>query len=248
MIKNKVRILYEDEEIIVAVKPAGMDSQESRGMSLDMVNALKNHLASNKAKTPYIAPVHRLDRPVKGIMIYAKTKEAASALSAQIAKAGHMDKEYLVVVSGRFEGAGVLENYLRFDRKNNISLICGPQDAGAQSAKLEYEAVECIDGEAVGEEEHRKEWLLFEEELKKLKTEDCLKGEVTLVRIKLFTGRHHQIRLQLLAAGHPVIGDTKYNAEFAAYNKGYALCLCASALSFEHPLAKKKMSFTLMEE
>ena len=128
-------------------------------------------------------PIHRLDRGTGGVMIVAKNSKAAAALSA-LASGDGMKKEYLACVHGALEGSGTLENYLYFDRKRNKSFpVKDSSRRGVKRAVLDYEAL------AKGK---------------------CDAGDVTLVRIRLHTGRTHQIRVQMAAAGHPLLGDGKY--------------------------------------
>ena len=99
-----LKVLYEDQELLVAVKPAGMESQAARRFEPDMVSAIRNHLVMNKSCTPgqapYVGVIHRLDKPVSGVMVYAKTKNAAAALSSQLQK-HQMKKVYEAVVCGK---------------------------------------------------------------------------------------------------------------------------------------------------
>ena len=99
-----LKVLYEDQELLVAVKPAGMESQAARRFEPDMVSAIRNHLVMNKSCTPgqapYVGVIHRLDKPVGGIMVYGKTPRASAALSASL-QAGEINKRYLAVVCGK---------------------------------------------------------------------------------------------------------------------------------------------------
>ena len=101
---TEVKILYEDKEIIVVMKPAGMASQEERSMDMDMVSWLTNYLVKEKKVKgmPYIGVIHRLDKPVGGVMVYAKTQQAAAKLSEQV-RNNKMTKEYLAVLTGTLQ-------------------------------------------------------------------------------------------------------------------------------------------------
>ena len=189
-------ILYEDAELIVVKKPAGVDAQESRGSAPDMVSILKNHLlstqistpAGEKGNSPYIAVIHRLDRQVGGVMVYAKTREAAAHLSKQV-QDERMEKTYLAVLCGQtVEKDGTYVDYLWKDGKNNLSAVVDDTVEGARLATLSWEAVE------------------------RIADPDDPYGGYTLVRVFLQTGRHHQIRVQFASRGCPIWGDHKYGA------------------------------------
>jgi 23S rRNA pseudouridine1911/1915/1917 synthase len=215
---DKAEILYEDKALIVAVKPPGMPSQPDRSLAMDMVSFLKNHLAKTaKGKgEPYLAVVHRLDRPVGGVMVYAKTKEAAAALSAQIQK-GTMQKSYQAVLTGVLTPkAGTLTDYLVKTRDGNFSEVCTAKTPGAKKAELKYKVI-------------------------RTRYEDGV--QYALVDIDLLTGRHHQIRVQMAHAGTPLYGDTRYNPAFKDKAGWSDLALFAYKLTFTHPVTKKVMTF-----
>ena len=165
--------------------------------------------------------IHRLDKPVGGLMVYAKNKKAAAALSKQVQE-HKLQKTYRAVVCGKpVDNVGKYVDYLLKDGKTNTSRIVDKSVAGAKRAELEYQILE------------------------KKEQED---GTVrSLVEIHLHTGRHHQIRVQFAAHGTPLMGDTKYGAPAAA-SVGRArrepLALCAVRLSFIHPVTGKRMEFS----
>ncbi len=207
-------ILYEDKEILVCRKPAGMPVQAARIGTMDMENALKNYLAQkNPGKMPYLGVIHRLDQPVEGILVFAKTSGAAGNLSKQI-MAGGAGKYYLAIVEGKAkESEGTLTDYLKKNGKANMSEAVSANTLGAKKAILHYKVLD------------QKE----------------INGKIrTLLRIKLETGRHHQIRVQLSHAGMPLLGDRKYNP---LGEKGTSLGLCSSSLEFKHPKTGKTMKF-----
>ncbi len=208
-------ILYEDKEIIVCRKPAGIAVQNARMGVLDMESALKNYLwETAPGKQPCLGIVHRLDQPVEGIMIFAKTSRAARELSRQISRK-EMCKEYLAVTAHVPPGReGVLEDYLLKDGKSNTSHVVGPDTIGAKRARLGWRvADETKDGDA---------------------------GVRYLLHVKLETGRHHQIRVQLAHAGMPLLGDRKYNPGDASK---VPLGLCSCRLRCTHPVTGKLMEF-----
>ena len=143
-------ILFEDKEIIVCRKPAGIAVQNARIGAMDLESSLKNYLAMQDGggrRIPYLAVIHRLDQPVEGILVFGKTPEAAKSLSAQItagkqAEAGKKEK--------------VLEDYLKKDGKSNTSSVVNAHTPGAKKARLSYEVL----GEAVDAISGKKKWLL----------------------------------------------------------------------------------------
>ena len=210
----KTQIIYEDNEIIVCYKPAGIAVQSAGLTQQDMVSELKNYLGN-----PYLGVIHRLDQPVSGIVVFAKNQKAAASLSSQVQNGG-ADKIYRALVCGCFEeGAkeGILEHILYKDAKSNMSKVVL---SGGKKAKLEYKVLEEreTDGHKYSE-----------------------------LEIKLYTGRHHQIRVQMAASGHPILGDTKYGHELSkTLNDNFEnknLKLCAYRLSFRHPKTNKTVTF-----
>ncbi len=213
-----VQILYEDKAVIVAVKPAGMSSQPDRSLAMDMVSYLKNHLAkTQKGKgEPYVAVVHRLDRPVGGVMVYAKTQAAAAALSEQIRK-NAMHKRYQAVLTGVLKPKeGTLTDYLVKRAGANMSEVCDAKTPGAKKAELRYKVI---------------------------RTKFEGGQQYALVDIDLLTGRHHQIRVQMAHAGAGIYGDTRYDPAFQGKTGWTDLALFAYRLSFIHPVTKKAMTF-----
>ena len=137
----EIRILFEDEQIIVCEKPAGVAVQTERLGQADMESLLKNGRAG-KGEPPYIGVVHRLDQPVCGVMVFAKTKESAAALGRQIAS-GKADKFYYAVTDGVPEaGKGQLTDYLLRDGRTNTSAVVESSTPGAKRAELSYEILE----------------------------------------------------------------------------------------------------------
>lgn len=206
-------ILYEDDAIIVCVKPAGIATQTKRIGEKDMESMLRTY-RMQKGEASYIGVVHRLDQPVSGVMVFAKSKEAAADLSRQIA-AKAADKYYYAVTDGIPDmESGILEDYLLRDGKTNLSKVVGRNENGAKRAELSYEVLEKNDIQA-------------------------------LVRIKLATGRHHQIRVQMAHAGWPLVGDRKYHFKENRKQGSTTLSLCSYKLGFYHPVTKKKMEFEI---
>ncbi len=180
---EKFKILYEDNHIIVVEKKPNIPSQSDKTGDIDMLTLVKDYI-KEKYKKPgnvYLGLVHRLDRPVGGIMIFAKTSKAASRLSNQV-REKIFKKKYLAVVDGKFEkDQGTLEDYLYKDERHNMSKVVKKEKKNSKLAKLDYKV------------------------LKYNQVKD-----LSLVEINLHTGRHHQIRVQLSNFGHSIFGDQKY--------------------------------------
>ena len=206
-----LKVLYEDNHIIVVIKPYNIPSQSDKTNDIDMLSLVKEYIKEKYQKpgNVYVGLVHRLDRPVGGIMVFAKTSKAASRLSESIRNKS-FSKTYLAVVNGKFEKQnGVLENYLWKDEALNMSKVVGKDKKGAKLARLTYEVL----------------------------TE---KNDLSLVKINLETGRHHQIRVQFASRNHSLYGDQKYGTR----GRGKQLCLWAYKLSFAHPTTKEHLEFT----
>lgn len=207
---NKLDIIYEDGDILVCHKPAGVATQTKRLGQQDMESLLKNYRAK-KGEPPQIWVVHRLDQPVEGVMVFAKNQKAAADLSKQVQQ--HIIGKYYYAVSAHVpkEKAGVLEDYLLTDKKANVTQVVEADIRDAKKAKLEYEVVETYE-------------------------------DKTLIRVKLHTGRQHQIRVQLANMGSPLIGDSKYGEG----QSREGLALCSYRLEFIHPTTKKEMKFEVV--
>lgn len=162
-----MEILYSDRELVVCVKPVGLDSETEVPMGL------------KEALGGEIFPLHRLDKNVGGVMVYGRTKSAAAALS-KIIQEGQMVKEYVAMVHGKPEESGVLTDLLFKDSRKNKVFVVKKARTGVKEAKLQYR---------------------------------CLtQGEESLVHVRLFTGRSHQIRVQFSSRGFPLVGDHKYGS------------------------------------
>ena len=211
-----LNILYEDSHIIVCYKPAGIPTQTAKLGTPDMVSMLKNHL-----KGGYVAVIHRLDQPVEGVLVFAKTPVAAKELNKQL-QSDDFGKYYKTVLWGiPKEEQATLEDYLVKDGKTNTSRVCQPSEKDAKKAILSYEVIG--------------------------NTKDDDK-DISLVKVKLGTGRHHQIRVQMSNMGCPIWGDTKYNTSPIQDRRFRQVALCAYRLEFVHPKNKKKMEFEIRPE
>lgn len=175
-------IIYEDNHLLVAVKPQNVPTQLDESNDEDFLSQLKKYLVEkyNKPGKAYLGLVHRLDRPTGGVMVFAKTSKCAERLSKQI-QDGTFEKTYFAVVDGtpRLKQARLI-NYLKKDEKNNIVKICPQYEEGAKEAVLDYQILQTV-------------------------------GDKTLVKVDLQTGRSHQIRVQMKNINCPVTNDQKYN-------------------------------------
>ncbi len=173
-------ILYEDNHVLVAVKPPNMLSQADNTRDTDILSWLKEFIRVRDGKPGrvYLGLVHRLDRPVGGLMVFAKTSKAASRLSAQL-QTHALGREYLCVVTGPVKDSFTLVDYLVKDERLNRVSVCEADVKGAQEAILHGECIERRQGTA-------------------------------LCAIRLETGRGHQIRVQMSHAGAPLWGDNRY--------------------------------------
>lgn len=236
-------IIFEDKHIIIAYKPAGIATQTARVGQQDMVSELKNYLAKKPEykgkKEPYLGLVHRLDQPVSGLLVFSKTRQASGPLGRQITN-GQIQKYYYAVIYGKPESAqGTLTDYLYKDPKTNRSLIVKEDFPQAKKAILDFKLIKTL--------------LAFEENIdwEDFGTAPHL-GEVSLIEIKLLTGRHHQIRAQMSHAGMPLLGDTKYGSEFSKELSRKTGCksvaLCAYKLILPHPVSGKNLTFEKQPE
>lgn len=221
--ENKRNIIYEDKAIIVVHKLGGIPVQTNRFGQKDMISILKNYRAQKKEE-PYIAVINRLDQPVEGILLFAKTKEAAAKLSSQ-SKERSMDKYYRAIVCNQTGSALVegmtetLTDYLLKDGKANMSKVVKESTKDAKKAILQYEVLR-------------------------------VKENLAEISIKLETGRHHQIRVQMSHANLPLLGDRKYGEKDAAVlqQAGKNVALCSVKIGFIHPKTGKKMEFEIEPE
>lgn len=243
----QTQIVYEDEAVLVIRKPAGLATESAGIGQKDVVSELKNYVAKkNLGKMPYLGIVHRLDQPVEGLLVFAKTKKAAENLTAQLGK-GTLKKEYLAVVCGKVpENTGRLVDYLA--KEKGMAVVKNAADAqikdaadaqikDAADAKTEKD----VDAQAekAADPQAKKAVLTY---TKKAET-----GRLTLLAVQIETGRFHQIRAQLSHAGFPILGDEKYGSEeskeLSREKKIRFTALCAASLSFRHPVTGKTMAF-----
>ena len=181
---EEIKIIYEDNHIIIVEKPVNIPIQEDESGDIDMLTLLKENIKKryNKPGNVFLGLVHRLDRPAGGVMIFAKTSKAASRLSEQV-RTRNIKKTYFAVIHGKPEKASrTLKDYLLKDNKTNTVSIVNKDLNGAKEAILDYTLIET-------------------------------KGGLSLVKVNLQTGRPHQIRVQFAGIGHPLFGDQRYGSQ-----------------------------------
>jgi len=211
----QLKILYEDNHLIAVFKPAGVLVQGDKSGDISLMDEVKKHL-KEKYKKPgnvFLGLLHRLDRPVSGIVLFAKTSKGAARLSEQI-REREITKIYHAVIAGKIiPPNGVLRNYISKDTKRRIAKIVGSPGNTDESTVPYFQHMLKIGDMA-------------ELHYKTIKSN----GRYSLLRIELITGRFHQIRAQFAAAGHPIMGDAKYGGAAAGSN---GMALCATELTFQ---------------
>ena len=189
-----MEILYQDADILVCIKPARILSTDEPG---GLPGLVREALGNPKAD---VRTVHRLDRVVSGVMVLARSANAASELSRQI-REEQFRKEYLAVVHGRPENPeGTLHDLLARDKARRMTFVAEAPGKGVQEAALSYRVLEYANG-------------------------------MSLVRVRLHTGRTHQIRVQFSSRGMPLVGERKY----AVWNDPCELALWSAKIGFYHP-------------
>ena len=206
--KVMINILYEDNHLVVVEKPYNVPVQADDSKDLDLLTQIKEYIKEKYQKpgNVYLGLVHRLDRPVGGIMVFAKTSKAAERLSKEI-REKTFHKDYLAIVHGKLKENKTLVDKISKDTNNFKSYI---DEANGKKSILEYYPLD-------------------------------YKEDLTLLRVHLITGRHHQIRLQLANKSHPIYGDNWYGLQ-----EQVPIHLFAYHLEFIHPITKENMSFTII--
>lgn len=231
----RTEIVYEDKDVLVIYKPAGLATQSARVGQADVVSELKNYLVrqsggegtARERCVPYLGIIHRLDQPVEGLLVFGKNKRASASLTEQLCEGeGFLSKHYYAVVCGKpaeVEARLVDEMYKDVNGKAQILKTIDAKIADAKTAILEYRLLKSI---GISEK------------------------KVSLMDISIETGRFHQIRAQMAHAGLPLLGDAKYGNEETAALSGELgvrnVALCAYSLEFMHPVTKEKKQFRIM--
>lgn len=203
-------ILYEDNHLIAAYKQPGHPVQPEEGKPTSLEEEVKQYIkvSKNKPGAVFLGVIHRLDMPVSGIVLFAKTSKALVRMNKLFQERG-VDKRYTALVHGIPQQQNVkLTHYLVRDDHQRISKAYVKEVPYCQKAELEYTILEKL-------------------------------GTTTKLEIKLLTGRKHQIRAQLSAIGHPIVGDVKYKSTVVLANQ--AIALCATYLSFKHPVTSEQI-------
>lgn len=215
-----IRIFYEDKYIIVCEKPAGVPSQNDKSLSYDMISKIKNYIKikENVKGEPFVGLVHRLDRPVAGIMVFAKDSNALKKLN-ELIRNKQFKKFYRAISDNHAKDIEIgkrtlLTHYLVKNGGDNASSVVYKNVKNSKLSQLYY---------------------------------TVLKSDKngTLIDIELVTGRHHQIRVQMAEINLPIWGDSKYNLEFQSKNpdlKWFDIALYAYKLEFPHPITNKIIS------
>ena len=214
---KKLNVLFEDNQIIVVEKPVNIPSQGDKTGDVDMLTLVKDYIREkyNKPGEVYLGLVHRLDRPVGGVMVFARNSKSASRLSEQV-RVKEFKKKYLVIVDGKMEEEkGTLEDYLLKNERLNISKVVPEGTKNAKLAKLDYEV------------------LKYDKDI-----------NLSVLKVNLHTGRHHQIRVQFASKNHSIYGDQKYGTR----GRGKQICLWAYELTIKHPVTKEEMTFKVLPE
>ncbi|MBE5757645.1 MAG: RluA family pseudouridine synthase [Clostridiales bacterium] len=191
---EELKVIYEDNHVIVVIKPQNIPTQEDESKDKDLLTMVKEYIKEkeNKPGNVYVGMVHRLDRPTGGVMVFAKTSKAASRLTQEIQE-GVLTKNYLAVVNGKpREKRSKLVNYLQKNARTNTVMVVPELTTGAKRAELNYEVIE-------------------------------EKEKVSLVKVELITGRSHQIRVQMKHIGCPIYGDVRYGGDKLAKGHNLAL-------------------------
>lgn len=208
------KIVFEDKNLIVVEKPQGMPCQKDPTGDPDLYSIVYKYLEGQKAN-PVLNLINRLDRPVGGLVLFGKTAESTKKISKDLLSR-NIKKDYIAVVNGVPPvETGELVDYIIKLKSINMSAISSPGVDDAKESKLSFKVLSSI----------------------------CQKsGDLSLLNIRLKTGRHHQIRVQLSNYGTPIWGDTKYNPMFTDSKEWVNISLWAYKLSFFHPISRKPLN------
>ena len=209
---ERYKILYEDQDVLVIHKYPGLAVQSARSMTPDLVSMLRNRALEQGETKPYLGLVNRLDQPVEGILLVGKNEKAAAELSRQVSDHIHMEKWYQALVCGKPSAKS--GTLVDYLLKDARNNLSKVVPEGTRGSKRSELTYEVLES-----------W-----------------EDQTLLKIRLLTGRHHQIRVQLSHAGMPIVGDAKYG------KGGGQLCLCSFKTSFRHPRTGRQMTYEVKPE
>ena len=207
----KLDILYEDNHVIAVTKPNNIPVQRDDSSDKDMLTIVKEYINEkyNKPGNVFLGLVHRLDRPVGGAIVFAKTSKGANRLSNEIRK-NTFERSYVTIVEGHLKKEDTLEDYLVKNRKTNKSFVASKDTKNAKRAVLEYKTISANEA-------------------------------LSLLEVKLHTGRSHQIRVQLSNQNAPIFGDQRYNKNSKV---GEQIALWSSEIKFKHPTKDEIITVT----
>ena len=207
-----IQIVYEDNHLLVVVKPPNMPTQADASGDPDLHSTMKRYIAEKYQKpgAVYLGLVHRLDRPVGGLVVLARTSKAADRLSGQV-REKTLARQYVAAVRGSAPERIELCDWLLKDERTNTVRAVAAGTPGAKDARLAWQKAGETDG-------------------------------LSLIRVKLFTGRSHQIRVQTSHAGFPIWGDARYGAG----RPGEQIALWGAHLGLVHPTKKEELRFTAL--
>ena len=210
-----MNIIYNDKNIVIVEKPSGVPSQPDKTGDADLLTELNE-------KFGYAGLVHRLDRPVGGLMVYALDKKSEAKLSAEMSGNGFKKMYYAVCCGKPKAESAELRDWLVKNQRLNMSSVSNKGDKRAKEAVLEYKCLETVTDEKF--------------------------GVLSMLEVELKTGRHHQIRVQCANAGFPLWGDVKYNKDFKRGYHNVSPALYSGRLEFTHPVTGKRVLFEKMPE
>ena len=208
--QTSLEVLYEDNHLLIVNKPAALPTMGVASDRPSVLSVAKEYIGRkyNKPGNVYLGIVSRLDAPVTGVLLIARTSKAASRLSKQF-RDHEVEKTYHAIVEGiPDEDQAALSHWLRKDERHRRMHVTRQQTDDAQEARLRYRVIK------------------------------ALSDELALLEIQLETGRKHQIRVQLSAVGHPVVGDRKYGSTLQMKQ---GIALHSYRLGLQHPVKREPM-------
>jgi len=220
--RGELKILYEDNHCIAVVKPHGILTQGDDTGDRSLFDEVKDFIKERDQKpgNVFLGLVHRLDRPVGGVVLFAKTSKGAARLSEQF-RVREIEKKYIALVEGELKKKqGTVTQYLRKNHVTNTVEALDHPAADAQLAELSYQVIKSVKQETLRQ------------------AQDSAKI-FSLVAIEPKTGRSHQIRVAMSSLGTPIVGDKKYGSKVS---RGGRIALAADSLSFDQPVTHERIT------